>query len=265
MPTPFGRNIAAAAIADLPDAVLELPGTVHRLHAEVHGVDDQQILAVQTQLRRIVKFARGIAVLADGVQHIAIHIQNVNLVAQRIGDVDPLLFGIDGNSGGPLEKSFAALQAAYGVLILSIGIEDENLAGFRIADVNIVLAIYGNTLWCQHRVLVLVLTLNELVFLLHGIEDVDALRSRIGNDDAAARVLHHTVGTHQEVNIGLAYYKVEDANEELRLGTHVAIGGEAALKAKFPAALQQKFRDLDLRSLGFLRRTPKRRHCKHHY
>ena len=90
---------------------------------------------------------------ADGLQHVALHVEDENLVAQRIGHIDPLRGGVHGDSGGPLEITFAALQAADGAQILSAGLEDEDLAGLRVGDIDIVLGIDGDALRRAHGVL----------------------------------------------------------------------------------------------------------------
>ena len=104
--------------------------------------------------------------------------------------------------------------------------------------------------------------LDELIFLLGEVEDVDALRAGIGHDDPSARVRHHAVGTHQEMQIGRAHDEVENLGEESLLGLDVAIGAEAALEAELAAAIQQQFRNLDRRWLGarFTRRPARLRH-----
>ena len=71
---------------------------------------------------------------------------------------------------------------------------------------------------------------------------MDAVRARIGHDDAAARIGDHAVGTHQEVEIGRAGHEVEHLGEEAALGLHIARRVEAALEGKLAAAQQRHFR-----------------------
>ena len=118
------------------------------------------------------------------------------------------------------------------MLELAIAVEDENLARLGVADVDVVLVIDGDTLRSEHRILALLFALDELVLLLDGIEDMNALRARIGNDDAAARVFHHAVRTNEEVEIGLAHDQVENLGEEAGLGANVAISLQAALEGE---------------------------------
>ena len=123
------------------------------------------------------------------------------LVAEGVGHVNPLFGGIHSNSGRTLEVSLAAFQAADGALIFTAGVEDEDLAGIRIGDVDVVAIVYSHTLRRQHRVLALVPARNEFVFLLLKIEDVHARGTRIGQNNAPVGVGDQAVRTHQEVQV----------------------------------------------------------------
>ncbi len=135
----FGPEHPSRAVADFADGVSEGAGAIEHLHAEIHGVDYHQLLAIQAQLGWIIELAVAGAGLAKLLQHAALHVHHEDLVAQGVGDINALGGGIHRDAGGPLEVSFAAFQAADGAAVFAVGIEDENLAGLGIGDVDIVL------------------------------------------------------------------------------------------------------------------------------
>ena len=91
MPIPLGRNRSPGPSPICADGVLERAGTIEHLDAEVHGIHDDQVVTIEAQLSRIVKLALALAGLAELAQHVALHIQHEDLVAQRVGDINPLL------------------------------------------------------------------------------------------------------------------------------------------------------------------------------
>src|SRR5208283_4124152 len=174
---PFGPEHGPRTVADLSHGKLKTAGAVEDLNTEVHGIDDHQVRSIQQQLGWEIELALGFAGLADGPEYIALHVENKDLVAQRVGDKNPLRSRVHGNAGGPLEITLAAFQAADGMYILSAGLEDKDHARFRIGYVNIVLGIDRDALRHEHRVLRFSLAFDELVLMLREIEDVHARRA----------------------------------------------------------------------------------------
>ena len=73
-------------------------------------------------------------------------------VAQCVGHINALLLGINGDSGGTLEKAFAALQAADDAFELSMAVEDKDLSRIGIGDIDIVLLVDSDALRSAQRV-----------------------------------------------------------------------------------------------------------------
>ena len=196
------------AVADLPDGVLELAGAVKHLYAEVHRIDHQQVRPAQSQLGWEIEFPIALAGFADGLEDVALHVEHEDLVAKSVRYINSLFHRVYGNSGGPFEISFAAFQAADGSQVFSAWLEDKNLARVRIGYIDIVLGIDGDALRRCHRVFALFLALDELVLALREIEDVHTGGSRIGHNDASARIGGNSIGAHEETVIGSARHDV---------------------------------------------------------
>src|SRR5215471_14764972 len=194
-------------VPDAPDGIAKTSRTVEHLHAEIHGVDHDQVVAHQAEFRGVVEFDLACPRLADRPDHIALEVEHENLVAQGVGDIDPLRPRVDRDPCRALEVAFPAFQAADRPLEFSAGLENEDLARLGIGHVNMVRSIDGDALRCDQAVVVSV-AVNELVLLLGKIEDVDARRSRIGHDDASAGVGYDFIWADQRMKVGRAGHKV---------------------------------------------------------
>src|SRR5580692_1015510 len=248
-------------IPDLPDRVLKLPILSQHLHTEIHGVHHRHVVSIQPQLRRVIKFAIPRSRLADLLQHAAVHIHHENLIPQRVGHVNPLRRRIHSNPRWPFEVALAVLQAANGALVFSIRAKHENLPGFRIRHINIVLRVHRHTLRRHQRILSRIETRQKFVLLLFEIENVHAVRARIADDDATFRIRGDTVRSHQLVEVRLADHHVHYLGPKSPLRLHLVLVAEHALEAQLAPAVHQYIRHHHRRSLFLLiLRPPCRAH-----
>ncbi len=236
----FGAEHSSSAVGELADGVVKCSRAVENLNTKVHGVDHEKFRAAQAQLRRVIEFGVSGSGLADGGEHAALHIHDVDFVAQRVGDVNALGGGVDRDSGGALEESFAAFQAADHAAEFSAGIEDENLAGLRIGYVNIVLCINGNTLRREHGIFAAVFAGKKFVFFFGEVKDVDAVGAGVGDDDASLGIGGDAVGSDQEMEFGFAGDDIDHAGPEAALGLDLSLHAEGALEAELAAAIEQE-------------------------
>ena len=144
----------------------------------------------------------------DCLQYAALHIEHEDFVSQRIGHVNPIGGGIDGNSRRPFEKSFSAFQATDGSPELPARVENKNLANLGIRYINVVLCVHGDALRRKHRILVFISTLDELVLVLFQVEDVNSVCAGVGNDRTPTRIHDNAVRPDKLRMFGLTYQYV---------------------------------------------------------
>jgi hypothetical protein len=96
------------------------------------------------------------------------------LIAQSVGDINSPRFRINRDAGRTLEETFSPLQAPDRSAEATTGIEDKDLPCLRIRYVDVVLSVNGNTLRGFHRALILVVAVQELIFVLGEVKDVNA-------------------------------------------------------------------------------------------
>ena len=65
-------------------------------------------------------------------------------------------------------------------------------------------------------------------------------RGHVGDDDAAARIGDHAVGTDEVVKVGLTRNGVDHASPEAALGLHLALQAEATLERELAASVHQE-------------------------
>src|SRR5579863_6643038 len=106
-PYALGPEKVPGSVAQLPDGILEFSRPVEHLNAKIHRVHDHQMVAAQTQFRRIVELSVARARTADLLHEPALHVEHPDLLAKGIRDVDLPRCGIDGDPRGPLEVPLA--------------------------------------------------------------------------------------------------------------------------------------------------------------
>ena len=238
----FRPEHPSCTISQLPDGVVKTAGSVENLNPKVHGIHHEQLLAAQTQLRRIVEFDLARALLPNRRQHAALHIHHINLVAQRVGDVNALGRRVHRDSRGALEKSFPAFQAADHSPELAAGVKHEDLACLRVGHINIVLRIHRNALRREHRIFAAVFAGKKLVLFFGEVKDVNPVGPGVGNDDASVRIGRDAVGFDQKAKLGLARDDIDHAIPETALRLHLAFQAEAAFEREFPTTVEQQVR-----------------------
>ena len=256
---PLRPEDPSRAIANLADRVFELAAAVQHLHAEIHGVDHHQVLPVQPQLGRKIKFPVPRPRLPDDLQHAALHVHHVNLVAQRVGYIDPSGRRVHRDARRPLEISLAAFQAPDHPPVFSVRVKHKNLPRLRVRHINIVLRIHGHALRRDHRILPRITPRQKFIFLRLKIEYVNPHRRRVAHNDPSPRIRHHAVRTDQIMKIRLSRDHVHHPRPKTSLRLDFPLQAEALLPRQFSAAIHQQIRrrQRPQRLLRALRRSPR--------
>src|SRR5208337_4539560 len=180
--------------ASFSEVIKQISLAIKYLHHSPQAIDDIQIpFRVDSNSFRPKHAATVVADLSDRIAKTPRAVQY--LYAE--------VHGVDHDSGGTLEISFPAFQAANRALIFSAGVEHEDLARLRIRDVDIVLRIDRNALGAEHRILPFVAALDKLVLLLCEIENVNPSSARIRDDDPPMRIHRNAVGPDQILELRL--------------------------------------------------------------
>src|SRR6185369_5658254 len=164
--------------------------------------------------------------LAEGAGYTAGMIEHVHTISERVGDVDFLLFSVDGNSGWAFEEAFPTFEGAEYSTIFAIRLEEEDLAGLGVRHIDVVVAIYRDALRLDHGIFVLFLAIEKFVFVLLGIKNVNAAGTGIGHDHSATRVDGNTVRTDETSILRIAGKDVDHLCPEAGLVLDVALGEE---------------------------------------
>ena len=166
-----------------------------------------------------------------------------------------------------LEIAFAALEAANRAPVFQIRIPDENLSGIRIGDIDIVLGIDGHALWRYKRIFP-ALARQKFVLLFFEIEDVNAGKSGICDDDASARVGYNAIGPHHLVEVRRPCDDIDNPVPEAALQLHFSFGRKAAFVRQLPSVQRERWNlyllsDRLLRIFGTADRGTNREGCEY--
>ena len=239
----LGPEHRTRASPDFPDGVLKRPGSIQHLHAESSSRPPPPAIAVQPKLGGIVELAIARSRLADRFQHAALHVHHEDLIAQRVGDVDPCAAESIAIPVGRLKNPSPSFRRRWRARTSRWRRKQKSCPNPNRSHRCCLAQSTATHCGATCGFLPLSWRDKNLYFSLSKSKMCTPAAAGIGDDDASLRIRGHAVRLHHAVKFGLEPTTTSTTlRPETPLGLHFALQAEDPLKAHLPAAIQQQIR-----------------------